>query len=187
VLNALKRPFRLLLFVGFLLDISSCSSKQKLSSSTSSGESNPSLQKKYAAILGVEEAELSNVKLYAFIDKWMGTPYRYGGKNQSGVDCSGFAEILYKQVYGKEMTGSSGDLYLKCRNLCKEKLKEGDLVFFRIESDKISHVGVYLTNHKFVHATVHKGIMINDLNESYYLKYYYKGGRPEADVFTSPR
>ncbi|HEV7231100.1 MAG TPA: NlpC/P60 family protein [Bacteroidia bacterium] len=180
------KPVLFLLFICFLVFFSACSSHRKISNA-SAVASGSGLQKKYAAILGVDETELSNTKLYAFIDKWTGVPYRYGGKNQSGVDCSGFAEILYKQVYEKELTGSSGDLFLKCRSVSKEKLKEGDLIFFKIESDKISHVGVYLTNHKFVHATVHKGVMINDLNETYYLKYYYKGGRPEEDAFTSPR
>ena len=50
-------------------------------------------------------------------------------------------------------------------------------MFFKIESDKVSHIGVYLQNNKFVHASTKKGIHIDDLDEPYYKKYFYKGGR----------
>jgi lipoprotein Spr len=135
------------------------------------------LREKYAGILGISPTEVDNIKLYAFIDDWTGTPYLYGGKNRQGIDCSGFTETLYRTVFGREITGSSKDLFTQCKPIPKDKLKEGDLVFFKIESDRISHVGVYLTNNKFVHATVKKGVMISDLGENYYLKYYYEGGR----------
>ena len=59
----------------------------------------------------------------------------------------------------------------------KEDLKEGDLVFFKIKSKAISHVGVYLGNNKFAHASSSRGVMISNLNEAYWKRYYYKGGR----------
>ena len=59
----------------------------------------------------------------------------------------------------------------------KEELKEGDLVFFKINSKSISHVGVYLGDDKFAHASSSKGVMISNLNEAYWKRYYYKGGR----------
>ena len=63
------------------------------------------------------------------------------------------------------------------KTVSKSNLEEGDLLFFKIDGDKISHIGVYLQNNKFVHATTKKGVMIDDLDEAYYKKYYYKAGR----------
>jgi lipoprotein Spr len=166
----------------FLLPLwTSCGSRHKLSTEQNSISTATELKirQKYAALLGVPEKDLDNLPLYEFIDKWTGTPYLYGGKTKNGIDCSGFTEKLFLEVYHKELIGSSADLFKLCRMESMEKLREGDLVFFKIESDKISHVGVYLANGKFVHATVHRGVMIDDLKEAYYTKYYYKGGRIE--------
>jgi lipoprotein Spr len=61
----------------------------------------------------------------------------------------------------------------------KSALKEGDLVFFKIKQKRISHVGVYVGNNKFAHASVQNGVIISDLDEPYYKMYFYKGGRVE--------
>jgi lipoprotein Spr len=168
-------------FLACILLFTSCQGSKKTSQTAISRKENNSsstaITSKYATLLGVNVSELSNAQLYTFIDSWMGTPYLYGGKNKEGIDCSGFTEMLYKTVYKKEITGSSRDLFSKCNPVSKDKLQEGDLVFFKIESENVSHVGIYLTNNKFVHATVKKGVMIDDLKEAYYTKYYFKGGR----------
>jgi lipoprotein Spr len=136
-----------------------------------------SIEKKYALALGVSENEISNRALYSFIDEWYGVPYKYGGKNKSGIDCSNFASTLYRAVYNKQLNGNSPTIFNQCKTLSKKELTEGDLLFFKIESDQISHIGVYLQNNKFIHATTKKGIMIDDLDEDYYQKYFYKAGR----------
>jgi murein DD-endopeptidase / murein LD-carboxypeptidase len=56
-------------------------------------------------------------------------------------------------------------------------MKEGDLVFFKIKKNIISHVGIYLGNGKFAHASMHSGIIVSDLDEPYYKKYFYKATR----------
>lgn len=137
------------------------------------------LQVKYAAMLGVDESRIDNEKLYIFIDEWYGVPYKYGGKSKAGVDCSGFTCILYKEALNRQIQGSAAGLYEMCKAVKKDDLEEGDLVFFKINSNKISHVGVYLQNNKFVHASTKRGIIINDLDEPYYKKYFFKGGRPK--------
>ncbi len=141
---------------------------------------NKPLAKKYSEMLGVKESQITNQKLYGFIDDWYGVPYKYGGKTKAGVDCSGFASALYLQVYARNMNGPAAGMYELCKAVSKNDLQEGDLVFFKINSKKISHVGVYLQNSRFVHASTKKGVIISDLNEDYYKKYFYKGGRPQG-------
>lgn len=138
------------------------------------------IQDKYAPLLGTEPSKVNNIKLYSFIDDWYGVPYLYAGKSKSGVDCSGFTTILYREVYAKNIAGSAASLYEACKGIKEDELKEGDLVFFKINGDKISHVGVYLQNSRFVHASTRKGIIISNLNEPYYRKYFFKGGRPKV-------
>ena len=155
-------------FVGFLF---SCTVEK------SGTHSFLSLQKKYSSLLDVSEKEITNTKLYSFIDDWYGVSYKYGGKNKNGIDCSGFASVLYKEVFGKEISGTTASICKQCVKISKEKLREGDLVFFKIESNEISHMGVYLKNNKFVHATTKAGVVIDDMNEEYYSNYFETAGR----------
>jgi lipoprotein Spr len=138
------------------------------------------IQEKYAPLLGTEPSRIDNIKLYSFIDDWYGVPYLYAGKSKSGVDCSGFTTILYKEIYAKNIAGSAASQYEMCKVIKEEDLEEGDLVFFKINSERVSHVGVYLRNSRFVHASSKKGIMISNLNETYFRKYFFKGGRPKV-------
>jgi cell wall-associated NlpC family hydrolase len=119
----------------------------------------------------------NNLELYKFIDMWYGTPYCYGGSTQNGIDCSAFAKTLYNDVYHFTLTRDGGSQFNECDPIERENLEEGDLIFFKIRSRSISHVAVYLGNNKFVHASSGKGVMISDLNESYWNRFYYKGGR----------
>lgn len=148
--------------------------------SSATSKADQELKKKYAGLLGVTEKEVTNVKLYRFIDEWYAVPYKYGGKAKTGVDCSGFTSILLRDVYGIELVGSANSMHEACENVKEKDLKEGDLVFFKINSNKVSHVGVYLQNRRFVHASTKRGIVINNLDEAYYKKYFFKGGRPKS-------
>jgi murein DD-endopeptidase / murein LD-carboxypeptidase len=120
----------------------------------------------------------SNAKLYNEVYDWLGAPYVYGGKTKAGADCSGFASAIYKTVYSFQIGGSAGDLYKALTPVEKSELKEGDLVFFKINHTYISHVGVYLSNNKFIHETSYgRGVMISDLDEAYFKLYYYSAAR----------
>ncbi|MDO7743749.1 MAG: NlpC/P60 family protein, partial [Pedobacter sp.] len=61
--------------------------------------------------------------------------------------------------------------------LPKDELKEGDLVFFKIKSTRITHIGIYLGDDRFAHASSSRGVVISNLNEPYYSRFFYKGGR----------
>jgi len=127
--------------------------------------------------LGVSEKEVRSKKLYSFVSEWYGTTYKYGGCDRKGIDCSCFTVTLYQKVYGKTVSRNASSIYKECTNVRASQLKEGDFVFFKIGSKDVSHVGVYLKNNKFVHASTSKGVMINDLDEAYYKKYFFEGGR----------
>lgn len=151
----------------------SCGGSKK---SVSDKKSNYILNK-YAEILQTPKSSIDNVKLYTFIDDWYGTKYKYGGMSKLGVDCSGFCNAVYSQVYNKHIRRTTSELSKNINKISKKKLEEGDLVFFNISKKKNSHVGIYLKNNKFVHASSSKGVIISSLENPYYKKAYNKGGK----------
>lgn len=130
----------------------------------------------YAGLLGVETSELKNEKLYRFINDWIGTPYAYGGTTKNGIDCSGFAATLISEIYGKNLPRSSEDQANAVKRKYERQLKEGDLVFFSFGGSSINHVGVYLHNGRFVHASTSKGVIISNLKDGWYYKSFKRAG-----------
>lgn len=124
-------------------------------------------------------------QLFLTVFDWVGTKYKYAGDCKTGIDCSGFVSEMYRQVYCKEISGGSKELFSEVDTVAKSNLKEGDILFFKIKKGQISHVGIYLGNNKFAHASVHGGVMVNDLNEDYYKKYFYCGGRIKEKKVTN--
>ncbi|MDF2438702.1 MAG: glycoside hydrolase [Bacteroidota bacterium] len=114
--------------------------------------------------------------LYKVYD-WRGTRYKYSGDSKKGIDCSGFVCRMYSDAYCIELNGGSRDIWTTVTPVEMECLQEGDLVFFKIKKGQISHVGIYLGNNKFAHASVKSGVIVSDLNEDYYKKRFFKGGR----------
>lgn len=162
------------------LSVVACKSFQSISKKDVSDKGHTttkSIKKKYAELLQVSESDIKNTDLYQFINHWYGVPYKYAGKDKNGIDCSGLTAMLYHQVYHMTITPSTKALINEVKKIKTSDLKEGDLVFFNIKSSTASHVGVYLQNQKFVHASSSKGVMISDLNEAYFKKYFYSAGR----------
>jgi lipoprotein Spr len=136
------------------------------------------LKRKYADILGIRPKEIDNFSLYQFIDRWYGTNYRLGGQNKDGIDCSGFAQKLYGEVYGIDLLRTAMEQFGSCKRIKNPKdAEEGDLVFFHIRSKRITHVGVYLANNYFIHSSTSGGVIISSLNEEYWHKYFAGMGR----------
>jgi len=136
-----------------------------------------SLAKDYLSqIMGVALSATSNMKLFHFVYDWIGTPYRFGGSSRRGIDCSAFTKELYSQVFNMDIERSSRDIFSMVSPVRKDDLQEGDLVFFKIHSRRISHVGIYLGNNRFAHASS-RGVAISSLDDAYYKRYFYRGGR----------
>lgn len=122
--------------------------------------------------------------LYTFIEDWLGTPYRLGGTTRRGIDCSAFMQEVFAAVYKYRIPRTSRDQYAIAKKInSKEELREGDLVFFKIRSKQISHVGIYLADGKFAHASSSRGVVISSLDEEYWRRYYVGGGRVEEAIY----
>lgn len=111
------------------------------------------------------------------INKWLGVPYLYGGNDKKGVDCSGFVCAVYTTVYAMQLPRTSKAMYSTYASVSEENLQIGDLVFFNYDGKGVSHVGIYIGNHKYAHASTSKGVIIGDLTWAYTKKHFLRGGR----------
>lgn len=128
--------------------------------------------------LGMQLQNPKHLDLYREAASWLGTRYRWAGNTKKGTDCSGLTGKILKDVYNKDVDRSS---HIIANNL-KEEVKAdyllpGDLVFFTtLRKKRISHVGVYLGEGNFIHAS-RKGVIVSNLDEDYYARTYNKAGR----------
>jgi probable lipoprotein NlpC len=173
----IKRHYLFLLFA-IVFTLSACHSKRAVMKGEP-GEivaPQPSVAEKYSSIMGVDVEAIQNGRLYAFVDQWMGTPYRFGGLDHDGVDCSGLAVLLEQQVYGINIPRTTGQQVNMIKRKYEEELQEGDLLFFDYDGKKFSHVGIYLQNGYYVHASSTKGVIIVKLHDPYTYKYFSRCG-----------
>lgn len=142
-------------------------------------EANAAVLFKYAILLDVAIEEITDMKLIGFIDSWYGTRYRYGGNDRTGIDCSAFSKEFISAILNTTVPRTSSEQYKQTERVRKPDLHEGDLVFFytRGRRNGVSHVGVYLCNNKFVHASTSSGVVISDLDDDYYARNYAGAGR----------
>ncbi len=140
-----------------------------------------SIQIKFASYLRVNPEDISNLALYHFINRWMYTPYKWGGTDERGIDCSAFLQKLLQEVYFVNIPRTSILQFYteKVEKFASDRyLKEGDLIFFRtIRNTYVSHVGLYLQNGMFVNSSGTKGVSIASLHDPYWKKRYVAAGR----------
>jgi cell wall-associated NlpC family hydrolase len=170
-----RKIFYLFLLITMSLALA-CNPSKKVSKSSNSSTGSADSYKKYSKTFGTEFTGKEDKKLLAELSTWIGVPYVYGGESKTGTDCSGMVQTVFKTVYNVSLYRTAYDLEKNCDKVSKKNLTCGDLVFFKISSTKISHVGIYLAKNKFIHASS-KGVMVSDLTEAYYIKYYYSAGR----------
>lgn len=166
------RLYRLLLPALLLLCLSSCH--------TSAPRLDYRALARASVQLGMDIGPKDNHRLYLTAAEWIGTPYRSGGHTKRGTDCSGLTGEIYRKVYRMRLPRSTGEQLAACRKVARRGLKEGDLVFFHNGKSrkKVTHVGIYLKDDKFVHASTSRGVIVSSLNENYWRRCWMRGGRP---------
>lgn len=180
------KPFLICLLLSTLL--ASCGSKHALSHQKKSNSLNfehEALAHKPKASMppaaNNDEAEFvlgANTRLENFVADWSGTPHRMGGMSKDGVDCSGFVILAYHEVFEQKFKNRRAeDIFFELQPIDQEDLQPGDLVFFKINGYRIDHVGIYLGNQNFAHASSSSGVVISSLELDYFKRRFFKGGR----------
>jgi NlpC/P60 family len=147
---------------------------------------------KYAGLLKVDEAHVNkNIRLYSFIDSWLGTPYLWSGCSKRGIDCSCLMKLLFDEVYNIKIKRTSlaqfcdKDIALFTN---RNEYQLGDLVFFKTNiaretrNNVVTHVGFYLTNGYFVQSSS-AGVNIANLNRGYWKSRVVAAGRLKESYY----
>jgi cell wall-associated NlpC family hydrolase len=153
----------------------------KLAENSRSGRDISSLQIKYAELLGTEAEQIENTDLLKAADSWYGTRYQMGGTSKNGIDCSAFVQAVYLAAFGMIVPRTAFEQFKVSNRISAVEMKEGDLVFFNTTGG-VSHVGIYLRNNKFIHASSSRGVTVSDLFDPYYLKRFLGIGRIEKPM-----
>jgi cell wall-associated NlpC family hydrolase len=116
------------------------------------------------------------IKLLKEFQQWEGTPHKMGGNSKRGIDCSGFAHYMYGRLFNIEAPRSTKLFFKEGVKIKKSQLSPGDLVLFKPPTYP-RHVGIYVGDNNFIHASTTKGVMMSDLNNPYWLNCYYMSRR----------
>ncbi len=114
--------------------------------------------------------------LYQQVRAWKGVPYKYGGLSRRGIDCSGFVLDTFRTKFQIKLPRNTYQQSKAGKPILKSDLQAGDLVFFRLGYN-LRHVGIYVENHRFAHASTSKGVTLSNLNNSYWSRRYWKARR----------
>lgn len=122
------------------------------------------------------DTSLVKKALYSQFSEWQGVRYQRGGLSQRGVDCSGFVHLTFKSKLGLHLPRTTRMQSRLGKEIRKDDLKAGDLIFFKTGSSS-EHVGIYLEKNKFLHASQRQGVTISRLDNSYWKTNYWKSVR----------
>lgn len=117
-----------------------------------------------------------HAELMAHYREWRGVPYRLGGQSKRGIDCSAFVQLAYRQRFGLNLPRTTARQATMGRQVKRKHLKTGDLVFFKTGL-RVRHVGIYLGQQRFLHASTSRGVMISRLGQRYWARHFWKAVR----------
>ncbi len=164
------RFFKWLLFVSIFIFLAGCAGPQTASRSV--GKSVP--------LTRVSPAEKTTPAVSTVIGtarKMLGAPYRFGGATPSGFDCSGLVSYVYRSA-GIRVPRSSNEQFRQSAPVSLQNLRPGDLLFFRLSPPKVSHVGIYDRDGRFIHApSSGKRVSYASLDNPYWKEHLVAAGR----------
>lgn len=164
--------FRTVFFWGLVLLLFSCNTARHIEKRQT---------KDVYEALGLRADRNDNLSLYKEATTWLHVRHVDGGTSRNGTDCSFLVYSLYKTVYHRTIERNSAAMLTKsCKRIERNRLKEGDLVFFNTSGKSksyVNHVGIFLKDTKFLHSSTSKGVIVSDLDEAYYRKTWVCGGR----------
>jgi len=115
-------------------------------------------------------------KLYSFYNEWQGVKYKFGGNSKSGIDCSALIQKAFKDKLDLVVPRTTLLQSKLGFEIDKSQLNTGDLVFFKTGKNS-RHVGIYLEDGKFIHASTKRGVSISSLDNVYFKRHYWKSQR----------
>ncbi len=162
-LSVIASPRRFLPLLLLVMLLTGCGSSPKMPSPAFKPELKPA----------AADTESTLSRLYQQHTDWRGTPYRLGGQSRSGIDCSAFVQITYQDVFGLRLPRTTSQQIRAGQPISKTDLQAGDLVFFR----NGNHVGIYLEDDHFLHASTRLGVTISSMNNIYWSRKYWRSIR----------
>ncbi|MCV3262976.1 NlpC/P60 family protein [Vibrio harveyi] len=135
--------------------------------------SGPDPETQVNASLSVNQLLSGNQDLYQFYNEWEGTPYRLGGTKKSGIDCSAFVQKAFIEAYKMSLPRTTRQQSKQGVEMSWSDAQQGDLVFFKTKRSTY-HVGIYLGNKQFMHASTSKGVIISRIDNPYWASKFWQ-------------
>ena len=173
----MKLSHIIILLLSGLLLLSGCRSSKGGGKNAYKG--NAAGMTNYAVDYSNEEYDAMGDDLASEARKWLGTPYRYGGRDRNGTDCSGLVMELYRTVCSMKIPRTTVEQKSYCTKVARNKARAGDLVFFGSGkgTGSVSHVGLYIGKGEMIHASSSRGVMVSKVDAGYWGERFRSVGR----------
>ena len=165
------KSVKTLLVLGVMVAVASCGTPKTKHTGISDPVRRPAVAKGSGHI---------EQQLRAEYELWKGTKHKLGGMDKSGVDCSGFVKYIYQKLFNITLPRTTKSQVTSGRQVKRSRLATGDLVFFKPPGSS-RHVGIYLSDDEFVHASKSNGVIISEISPAYWSKYYWTARRVLPD------
>lgn len=144
-----------------------------ISTLLSACSSGPDPETQVNASLPVNQLLSDNQDLFQFFNEWEGTPYRLGGTKKTGIDCSAFVQKAFVEAYQMSLPRTTRQQSKQGVEMSWSDAQQGDLVFFKTRRSTY-HVGIYLGNKQFMHASTSKGVIISRIDNPYWASKFWQ-------------